>query len=50
LERLGGILSVEEMRKLNYEVDGAKRQARDVVEEFLTRKGLTSTKQLAQKE
>jgi osmoprotectant transport system permease protein len=50
LDRLGGILSVEEMRQLNYEVDGEKRQARDVVGEFLMRKGLTSTKQLAQKE
>jgi hypothetical protein len=49
LDRLAGILSVEEMRQLNYAVDGEKRQARDVVAEFLTLKGLTSTKQLAQK-
>jgi glycine betaine/choline ABC-type transport system substrate-binding protein len=38
LERLGGILSVEEMRELNYAVDGEQRQAKDVVREFLTRK------------
>jgi osmoprotectant transport system permease protein len=47
LERLGGILSVEEMRELNYQVDGEKRQARDVVDEFLARKGFTSKKNLA---
>jgi glycine betaine/choline ABC-type transport system substrate-binding protein len=39
-ERLGGILSVEEMRKLNYAVDGEHKQARDVVREFLIQKGL----------
>jgi osmoprotectant transport system permease protein len=38
LEQLGGILSVEEMRELNYAVDGEQRQAKDVVREFLTRK------------
>ena len=40
LKQLGGILTVDEMRKLNYAVDGEKRQAKDVVREFLTRKGL----------
>jgi osmoprotectant transport system permease protein len=40
LKQLGGILSVEEMRKLNYAVDGEKRQPKDVVLEFLTGKGL----------
>jgi osmoprotectant transport system permease protein len=40
LKQLGGILSVEEMRKLNYAVDGEKRQAKDVAREFLRSKGL----------
>ena len=40
LKQLGGILSVDVMRKLNYTVDGEKRQAKDVVREFLTQKGL----------
>ena len=40
LKRLGGILSVEEMRGLNYAVDGEKRQVKDVVREFVARKGL----------
>ena len=39
LRNLGGILTVEEMRKLNYAVDGEHREARDVVREFLRRKG-----------
>jgi osmoprotectant transport system permease protein len=39
LKQLGGILSVEEMRKLNYAVDGEKRQPKDVVREFLAQKG-----------
>jgi osmoprotectant transport system permease protein len=40
LKQLGGILTVDDMRKLNYAVDGEKRQAKDVVREFLTQKGL----------
>jgi len=40
LKQLGGILSVDEMRRLNYAVDGEKRQAKDVVREFLVQKGL----------
>ena len=40
LKQLGGILTVDEMRKLNYAVDGEKRQAKDVVREYLARKGL----------
>jgi osmoprotectant transport system permease protein len=40
LRQLGGILSVEEMRRLNYAVDGERRQARDVVKEFLEKKNL----------
>jgi osmoprotectant transport system substrate-binding protein/osmoprotectant transport system permease protein len=39
LRSLGRILTVEEMRKLNYAVDGEHREARDVVREFLRRKG-----------
>jgi osmoprotectant transport system substrate-binding protein len=38
--RLGGVLSVEEMRGLNYAVDGEHKQASDVVREFLIQKGL----------
>ena len=38
LEQLGGILNVEEMRELNYAVDGEQRQAKNVVREFLIRK------------
>jgi len=48
LGRLGGILSVDEMRKLNYQVDGEKRQAKDVVREFLAQKHLLSEKTLPQ--
>jgi osmoprotectant transport system permease protein len=38
LGQLGGILSVDEMRRLNYAVDGQHRQAKDVVREFLAQK------------
>jgi osmoprotectant transport system substrate-binding protein len=38
LERLGGRLSAEEMRRLNYAVDGEKQDASRVVSDFLTRK------------
>jgi osmoprotectant transport system substrate-binding protein len=40
LKQLGGILTVDEMRKLNFAVDGEKRQAKDVAREFLVRKGM----------
>ena len=40
LKQLGAILAVDEMRKLNYAVDGEKRQAKDVAREFLRDKGL----------
>ena len=40
LKQLGGILTVDEMRRLNYAVDGEKRQAKDVAREFLLRKKL----------
>ena len=40
LKELGGILTVDEMRKLNYAVDGEKRQAKDVAREFLIKKNI----------
>jgi len=40
LKQLGGILTVDEMRKLNYAVDGEKRQAKDVAREYLAAKGV----------
>ena len=40
LRQLGGILTVAEMRQLNYAVDGEKRQPREVAHEFLERKGI----------
>ena len=39
LRRLGGAISTEEMRKLNYEVDGLKRDKKIVVHEWLAKKG-----------
>jgi len=39
LERLHGVISTDEMRKLNYEVDGAKRDKKNVVHEWLVKKG-----------
>ncbi len=40
LQRLAGSISTEEMRRLNYEVDGNKRAAADVVREWRRAKGL----------
>ena len=40
LADLGGKISDAEMRKLNYEVDGKKRDVKEVVGEFLRSKGL----------
>jgi glycine betaine/choline ABC-type transport system substrate-binding protein len=40
LKALGGSISVEEMRQMNFAVDGARRAPKDVVEEFLRTKGL----------
>jgi osmoprotectant transport system substrate-binding protein len=40
LNELGGKISDIEMRELNYEVDGKKRDVKQVVGEFLRRKGL----------
>ncbi len=39
LRRLGGAISTDEMRKLNYEVDGLKRDKKTVVHEWLVKKG-----------
>jgi osmoprotectant transport system permease protein len=40
LKTLGGVISVDEMRQLNFQVDGEHRSAKDVVDEFLRKKGL----------
>jgi osmoprotectant transport system permease protein len=40
LKELGGILSVDEMRKLNYAADGEKRPPAEVAREFLKQKGV----------
>jgi osmoprotectant transport system substrate-binding protein len=40
LAELGGIITDEEMRRLNYAVDGEHRDTKDVVREFLQSKGL----------
>jgi glycine betaine/choline ABC-type transport system substrate-binding protein len=39
LDKLAGAISTEEMRKLNYEVDGARRDKKNVVHEWLIQKG-----------
>ncbi|MEA2203941.1 MAG: osmoprotectant transport system substrate-binding protein opuBD [Blastocatellia bacterium] len=39
LARLAGTITAEEMRRLNYEVDGNKRDKKDVVREWLKAKG-----------
>ena len=39
LQKLGGAISTEEMRRLNYEVDGARRDKKNVVREWLIKKG-----------
>ena len=40
LQKLAGALSTDEMRRLNFEVDGKKRAAADVVREWRAAKGL----------
>jgi osmoprotectant transport system substrate-binding protein len=40
LQQLGGKISDEDMRRLNYEVDGEHRDLADVVREFLSAKRL----------
>src|SRR5262249_9418983 len=39
MDKLAGAISTDEMRKLNYEVDGAKRDKKIVVREWLIKKG-----------
>lgn len=41
LRMVGGLISVEEMRRLNLQVDGEHRAVKDVVREFLHKKGIT---------
>ncbi len=40
LAQLGGILTVDEMRNLNYAVDGEKHAPKDVAREFLEQRGI----------
>ncbi|MFS8084633.1 MAG: ABC transporter permease/substrate-binding protein [Acidobacteriota bacterium] len=42
LQKLAGAISTDEMRKLNYEVDGAKRDKKIVAREWLARKGFNN--------
>ena len=37
--KLTGAISTEEMRQLNYQVDGAKRDKKNVAREWLMKKG-----------
>jgi len=39
LQHLGGLISEEDMRRLNYQVDGEHRDVKQVVQEFLRSKG-----------
>jgi glycine betaine/choline ABC-type transport system substrate-binding protein len=41
LQKLSGAISTDDMRKLNYEVDGAKRDKKVVIREWLANKALT---------
>jgi len=43
LEELAGAISDEEMRRMNYAVDGEHRDVKDVAREFLQKKGLTTS-------
>ena len=40
IQKLAGAISTDEMRRLNFEVDGRKRPAADVVREWRQSKGL----------
>ncbi len=42
-ERLAGRITADEMRKMNYAVDGQKRDAAEVAREFLARERLVSS-------
>jgi len=39
MSTLAGAISTDEMRQLNYEVDGARRDKKNVVHEWLIKKG-----------
>ena len=41
LRTLGGLITVDEMRQLNFEVDGEHRPIREVVRDFLAKKGIS---------
>jgi glycine betaine/choline ABC-type transport system substrate-binding protein len=41
LQRFGGAISTDEMRNLNYQVDGQKRDKRNVIREWLIKRGFT---------
>ena len=41
LRALGGLITVDEMRQLNFEVDGEHRPIREVVRDFLAKKGIS---------
>jgi len=41
LNQLGGLISEEEMRRLNYQVDGERRDVKQVVRDFLRSRGLS---------
>lgn len=43
-DRLGGKITAEEMRQLNYGVDGQKRDAAEVARDYLGRKGLLAVR------
>jgi len=44
LRQLGGILSVDEMRRLNYAVDGERRRPADVARDFLAKNNMLSAR------
>jgi glycine betaine/choline ABC-type transport system substrate-binding protein len=45
LQKLAGAISTDEMRRLNYEVDGRKRAAADVVREWIKEKGFEQNRE-----
>ncbi|MBI2090687.1 MAG: ABC transporter permease subunit [Deltaproteobacteria bacterium] len=44
LRSIGGLISVDEMRDLNYQVDGERRPIREVVRDFLAKKGISGAR------
>ena len=43
LQQLGGILTVDAMRQLNFAVDGEKQSAKEVARRFLMRQGMIAS-------